>query len=274
MFPVLAAKGIIASQEAGLMVEATLLMLIVAVPVIGLLFFFAWRYRAGNKKAVYMPNWEHSKLDELIWWAIPIEVILVLGALIWSSTHLLDPYRPIDSTVAPITVQVVSLDWKWLFIYPAQGIATVNYLAIPEQTPVAFQLTSDAPMNAFWIPQLGGQEMAMPGMTTQLHLMANGVGTYIGMSSNFSGEGFAGMQFPVYSMTQTDFDAWAAHTKASTSTLTFASYKTLSEPSSYVAPAFYALGDSGLYTKILMQFMNTGGSTSTDSMDSMQMDMQ
>ena len=254
MFPVLAAKGVIASQEAGLMVEATLLMLIVAVPVLGLLFFFAWRYRAGGK-ARYEPEWEHSKMDELIWWAIPLEVILVIGALIWGSSRTLDPYRPIDSSVQPLTVQVVALNWKWLFIYPAQGIATVNYLAVPEKTPVAFLLTADAPMNAFWIPQLGGQEMAMPGMVTQLHLMASGTGTYLGLSSNFSGEGFAGMQFPVRSMTQADFSAWVAQTKTSTSTLSFAAYQTLAKPGKNMPAMFYAVGDTNLYTEIVGQYM-------------------
>ena len=247
--------GIIAQQEGTLMLEATALMLIVIVPVLFLLFFFAWRYRATNTKAAYMPDWQHSKMDELIWWAIPIEIILVLAALAWSSAHSLDPYRALNSSAPPVVVQVVSLNWKWLFIYPAQGVATVNYLAIPENTPINFQLTSDAPMNAFWIPALGGQEMAMPGMVTQLHLMSSKIGTYRGLSSNFSGDGFAGMQFPVVSMTQADFNQWVAQAKQSTSTLDWALYQKLSAPSENNPPTAYALGDPNLYTKIVAQFM-------------------
>lgn len=254
-FGVFEPAGTVAAQERDLIIQAILLMLVIVVPVFILAFSIAWHYRAGNTKAVYAPDWEHSKLDEFIWWVVPLEIILVLGALTWSSAHALDPYQPLKSANAPITVEVVSLNWKWLFIYPAQGIATVNYLAIPEQTPVAFELTSDAPMNAFWIPQLGGQEMTMPGMVTQLHLMAGGTGTYEGLSSNFSGTGFAGMQFPVTSMTQGQFNQWVAETKQSTSTLTWNSYKALAEPSENNPAAFYALGDPALYTKIVMQFM-------------------
>jgi cytochrome o ubiquinol oxidase subunit 2 len=170
-------KGTVALAERGLMLHAVEFMLIVAVPVLTLLFFFAWRYRAGsghgNAQPAYTPNWEQARMDELIWWAIPFEIVLVLGALTWTSTHELDPRRPLDSNQPPLIVQVVALDWKWLFIYPEEQIATVNYLAIPVGRPVRFEITADAPMNSFWIPRLGGQIYAMSGMLTSLNLVAN-----------------------------------------------------------------------------------------------------
>jgi len=259
------AAGIIARQESTLIIEALLLMLVVGIPVIALAGYFAWRYRAGNKDARYEPEWEHSAMDELVWWAVPFEIVLILGALAWLSAHTLDPYRPLASSAPPLTVEVVSLNWKWLFIYPAQGVATVNYLAIPAAVPVSFRLTSDAPMNALWIPALGGQEMTMPGMVTQLHLMADGPGEYTGLSSNFSGEGFAGMQFPVYSMTQEEFAQWVAQTKAATSSLDWNSYEALAQPSDNNPAAFYRLSDPNLYTEIVNQFMaSTSGGMMMD----------
>lgn len=263
-FVLLFPHGTVALAERNLMLQAFLFMLIVAVPVFGLIFFFAWHYRAGNTKAKYTPDWAHSNLEELIWWAIPLEIVLVLGALTWGSTHELDPYKPLSGG-EPLTVEVVSLNWKWLFIYPAQKIATVNYLAVPAGVPVRFLLTSDAPMNAFWIPALGGQEMTMPGMQTQLNLKAPSEGTFVGMSSNFSGEGFSGMQFAVRAMSADDFAAWAADA-ASSQPLTFASYQALAKPSSNVASTTYALGDETLYTKIMSQYMDMAPSPAMEGM--------
>lgn len=256
-------QGIIAQHERALMIEAALLMLIVVVPVFLLTFGFAWYYRASNTRAEYRPNWEHNPLQELIWWAVPMVIVAALAVIAWRSAHTLDPFRPIDSSVPPLTIEVVSLDWKWLFIYPAQGIASVNYLAIPEKTPIAFKLTSDAPMNAFWIPQLGGQEMTMPGMITQLHLMADATGTYQGFSSNISGTGFASMHFPVHSVTASDFTAWTAHERVASSTLSFAAFQALAQPSTLKAPLFYRVTDPRLYTKIVMQFMQPAASSTT-----------
>ncbi|HUY62663.1 MAG TPA: ubiquinol oxidase subunit II [Candidatus Paceibacterota bacterium] len=254
-------QGIIALQERSLMLDVVVLMLLVVVPVFALAAVFAWRYRATNTEAAYTPDWEHNRVEEFVWWGVPFLIIAVLAVITWTSTHALDPYRPLDSAVPPLTVEVISLDWKWLFIYPAQHVATVNYLAIPEQTPIAFKLTSDAPMNAFWIPQLGGQEMAMPGMVTELNLMADGAGTYTGFSSNISGAGFAGMHFAVQSMTQDDFDRWVATAQAATSTLTLASYHALAAPSSDVPPASYGLGDSNLFDEVVMSFMTPATTT-------------
>jgi len=154
-------QGVIAEKEFSLMTTAAWLMLLVAVPVFLLTFGFAWYYRAENTKARYLPNWDHNPLEESVWWIVPTVIIIVLAVITWRSTHALDPFRPLSATQKPLTVDVVSLNWKWLFIYPAQGIATVNYLEIPTKPPISFKLTAAALMNAFWIPQLGGQEMTM-----------------------------------------------------------------------------------------------------------------
>ena len=252
-FALLDPAGAIGAAELKLMVQAMLFMLIVAVPVFILLFFFAWYYRAGNTKAKYMPDWEHAKVDELIWWAIPFEIVLILGALTWTSTHELDPPRPLVGD-PPLVVQVVALEWKWLFIYPEQGVATVNYLAMPVGRPVQFQITADAPMNAFWIPKLGGMLYAMTGMTNTLHLVADEAGEYQGLSSNYSGEGFAHMKFVAEAMPPQEFDQWVLSTKTSSRFLTWHEYEHLAEPS-VGEPAYYSEVENNLYNTIVMQFM-------------------
>lgn len=258
MFSVLAPAGAIGASEATLLINATLLMLIVVVPVFALLFFFAWRYRAGNKKAAYVPDWEHSKMDELVWWAVPLEIVLVLGALTWTSTHQLDPRAPIDppqGATQTLTIQVVALPWKWLFIYPAQGVASVNFVQMPVDTPVRFEVTADAPMNSFWIPKLGGQIYAMTGMTNVLNLIANEPGDFPGLSANYSGEGFSHMTFTARAGTQADFDAWVASAQqASSTTLTLETYQPLRMPTIDNPVAYYALGDPQLFRAILAQF--------------------
>jgi len=253
LFAVLDPKGVISLAERGLMVQATLFMLIVAVPVFFLIFFFAWHYRAGNKTAKYTPDWEHSKLEELIWWAIPFEIVLVLGALTWSSTHALDPHKPLAGG-DPLVVQVVALEWKWLFIYPEEDIATVNYLRMPVDRPVRFEITADAPMNSFWIPQLGGQIYAMTGMSTKLNLMATEEGTFVGRSANYSGEGFAKMYFTAEATTEEDFDAWVASTKLYHRVLQTSTYELLAEPSTESTPLYYGDVEEGLYDAIVKKF--------------------
>src|SRR5476649_775967 len=175
---VLSPKGQIADKERHLIILATLLMLIVVVPVYVMMFVIAWKYREGNTKARYTPDWDHSNGLEFLWWAIPMAIIAVLSVITFKSSHELDPFKALSSTKPPITIQVVALQWKWLFIYPNQNIASVNYFRMPANTPVDFEITADSPMNSFWIPQLGGQIYAMPGMSTELHLMADGVGKY------------------------------------------------------------------------------------------------
>ena len=187
---VLVPKGTIAKKELDLLVTATLLMLIVVIPVFVLTFTIAWKYRASNTKAKYTPDWDHNRAIETVWWAIPFVLILILSVITWQSSHELDPFKPLASSKQPITIQVVALQWKWLFIYPEQHIATVNYVQFPVDTPVNFVITSDAPMNSFWIPQLGGQIYAMAGMSTQLHLMATDPGSYNGSSVTPQRTGF------------------------------------------------------------------------------------
>lgn len=254
-FAVLNTKGTIAEQQRGLLVTATLLMLIVVVPVFAMTIGFALRYREGNKKATYKPDWHGSKFAEFTWWLIPFIIIAILSAIIWRSSHALDPFKPIESDKKAVTIQVVALEWKWLFIYPEQDIATVNYVQFPEDTPVNFAISADAPMNSFWIPQLGGQVYAMSGMTTKLHLMADDPGRYDGVSANLSGEGFADMKFVAESKSQTDFDDWVEGAQNSSESLTYTSYEMLATPSKANAQAIYRLEDHNLYDKIIMKYM-------------------
>jgi cytochrome o ubiquinol oxidase subunit 2 len=182
-------------------------------------------------------------------------IIVILGVVTWQSSHELDPYKDLDSSVAPVNVQVVALQWKWLFIYPDQQIATVNELIIPEKTPINFTITSDAPMNSFWIPSLGSQVYAMSGMSTELRLMADKTGEYRGSSANISGTGFADMNFMAKSRTKADFDAWVQQTKHLDTGLDEATYKTLAEPDVKERPLYYSLKDVDLYDKIIMKYM-------------------
>lgn len=253
--PVLNPQGIIADKQKDLLVISTLLMLIVIVPVYVLVISFAWRYRASNKKAKYSPNFDHNIVAETIWWGIPIIIITILGGIIWTSSHELDPFRSLDSDTKPVTIQVIALQWKWLFIYPNEKIATVNYIRFPQNTPVNFKITSDAPMNSFWIPSLGGQVYAMSGMETKLHLMANDIGTYRGSSANLSGDGFAGMTFKAHSTSRGDFDSWVTDTKKSKQLLDKTTYDKLAEPSKNNKEAFYKLKDTDLYDTVMMKYM-------------------
>jgi cytochrome o ubiquinol oxidase subunit 2 len=229
--PLLNPSGAIGIAERNLMIHTILLMLIVAVPVYVLIISIAWKYRAGSKKATYTPNWENSTMEEFIWWIIPFEIVLVLGAFTWTGTHALAPEKAIQSTQKPEVVQVVALPWKWLFIYPEEGIATVNELVLPAGRPITFEITADAPMNSFWIPALGGQMYAMTGMVTRLNLISANPGEFTGRSANYSGEGFASMQFPVHVVASNEWQAWVNQTYTSSNTLTPDSYAALAKPS-------------------------------------------
>lgn len=247
--------GIIAAKERNLMVTTTLLMLLIVIPVFILTFTIAWRYRASNTKAKYTPDWDHHRAMETVWWAFPCAIIVVLAIITWNSTHQLDPFRPIDSTIEPINVQVVALQWKWLFIYPDQQIATVNFVQFPEATPVNFNITADAPMNSFWIPRLGGQIYAMAGMKRKLHLMADSTGDFRGSSANLSGKGFSSMSFMARSSTQQEFDSWVSSVKKSGKMLNDVKYKELSKPSENNKVVSFQLQDKNLYDKIIMKYM-------------------
>ncbi|MEZ1316000.1 ubiquinol oxidase subunit II [Pseudomonas fluorescens] len=223
--------GQVGLEQRNLIITATLLMLLVVIPVIVMTFLFAWKYRASNTNATYTPKWNHSTKIEIAVWTVPILIIIALGYITYKSTHELDPYRPLDSDVKPVTIEVVALDWKWLFIYPEQGIATVNKIVFPANTPINFKVTSDAVMNSFFIPGLGGQIYAMAGMQTKLHLIANRNAEMEGISANYSGAGFTGMKFKAISTTQEEFDAWVSEVKKAPKQLEQAEYAALSKPS-------------------------------------------
>ena len=248
--------GQVAADEKHLIIVSTLLMLIVVIPVIFLTLYFAWKYRASNTSATYMPNWSYSHRIEAVVWVVPIAIILVLGVLTWKTTHELDPYKPLESSVKPIEVQVVALDWKWLFIYPEQHIATVNEIHFPAGTPVNFKITSDTVMNVFFIPQLGSQIYAMAGMQTQVHLIADQPGVYDGLSTNFSGAGFPDMKFTATATSQADFDAWVAKVKASGNKLGLDNYGDLAKPSSKAPVKYFSTVEPVLFAAVLDKYMD------------------
>lgn len=213
---VLHPKGSIAAREISIMMVSAAFMLIVVIPVIFMTIYISWRYRESNVNSVYAPEWAHSTPLEIIWWSIPCCIIVVLGIITWNSSHELDPFRPISpADEPPLTIQAIALQWKWLFIYPNQNIATINYLQLPVGVPVRFDVTSEGPMNSLLIPQLAGQIYAMAGMQSKLHLIANETGDYQGFSANFSGEGFSGMKFNVHVGTQSEFEKWVNSVKQS-----------------------------------------------------------
>jgi cytochrome o ubiquinol oxidase subunit 2 len=255
---VLSPKGLIALKQRDLLVTATLLMLIVVIPVFIFTYVFAWRYRASNKKAKYTPDWGHSHLYESIWWAIPCAIVVALSIITWKSSHELDPYKPLDSDIKPIRIQVVALQWKWLFIYPEYNIATINFIQFPEKTPINFEITSDAPMNSFWIPELAGQIYAMPGMKTKLHLIADVQGDFTGSSANLSGLGFSGMTFIAKASSEDDFYKWLQSIKETPQflgQLGLDEYLKLVEPSMDNKATYYSLKKEDLFDWIVMKYM-------------------
>ncbi|MCA9350809.1 ubiquinol oxidase subunit II [Candidatus Nomurabacteria bacterium] len=254
-FDVLSPAGEIASRQKDLIVFTTALSLIVIVPVFWLLAVFAYKYRASNKKAKYQPELDGNPKLEFIWWAIPIVIIGVLSVVAFKTSHSLDPYKPLSSDKKPLTVQVVALDWKWLFIYPEQKVASLNELNIPANTPINFQITADAPMNSFWIPKLGGQIYAMAGMQTKLHLEAAKEGEYYGSSANLSGKGFAGMNFKTIATSEDNFQAWVLKSQRLGLPLDTQTYQQLAEPSENNPVTIYSLKQPSLYNDIIMSYM-------------------
>ncbi|MBN3812256.1 ubiquinol oxidase subunit II [Paraburkholderia sp. Ac-20347] len=249
-------KGSVGVAEKELIATATWAMLLVVVPVILLTLYFAWRYRASNRDATYAPKWAHSTAIEVVVWTIPAIIILFLAILTWKTTHELDPYKPLESNAKPINVEVVALDWKWLFIYPDLGIASVNQLAVPVGTPVNFRITSDSVMNSFFIPQLGTQVYAMAGMQTRLHLIADHAGDYAGISSNYSGRGFSDMKFRTIATSQQDFDAWVQKVKASRADLTMDQYASVAQPQEKAPVAYFSTVDPKLFNNIIAKYNN------------------
>ena len=250
-------KGLIAADEKNIMLTALFLMLTVVIPVIVLTLFFAWRYRATNTKSAYRPEWSHSTLIEVVCWSIPGFIIAILAGITWVSSHELDPYRPLAiNNKKPIVIQAIALDWKWLFIYPEEQIATVNFVQFPIDTPVKFLITSEGVMNSFLIPQLAGQIYAMAGMQATLYLAANTTGDYAGISANFSGSGFSDMKFVARASSTDDFNKWVASVKHSTTPLlSIENYKLLAKPSSSHPVTYYSAVDEKIFEKIVMQNM-------------------
>jgi cytochrome o ubiquinol oxidase subunit II len=227
---VLDPRGPVGAAESVILYDATAIMLAVVVPVIILTLAFAWWFRAGNQRATYRPDWEYSGTIELIVWAIPALVILFLGGIAWIGSHELDPPKPLASDTSPIEVEVVSLDWRWLFIYPGERIATVNRIVVPAGVPVHFRLTSTSVMNSFFIPQLGSQIYTMAGMTTQLNLQADQAGTYPGISAQFSGPGFSDMRFTLVAQSREEFASWVGDVRARGGVLDSAGFAELARP--------------------------------------------
>lgn len=262
--PMLDPKGIIALKERNLLAFTTILGFIVIIPVFIMTIVIAWRYREGNTKAAYTPDVATNRLAETIWWGIPILLILILSVVTWISTFDLDPNKAVASKNPPITIKVVAMNWKWLFIYPDQdGIASVNLAEFPVDTPITFDITSDAPMNSFWLPQLGGQIYAMAGMTTHLNINATEKGDYAGSSANISGEGFSDMKFTARAVSKAEFDAWVTQTKKSPDTLSAQAYAELAKPSKNNPQTLYASSAKGLYDTIVMKYMMPDSHTET-----------
>lgn len=264
---VLTPAGDVAAQQRDLLVISTGLMLLIIIPVIALTLLFAWRYRHSNTAARHEPDWDHSTQLELIIWAAPLLIIICLGAITWVGTHLLDPYRqierlasgkPVAAGVEPLRVEVVALDWKWLFFYPQYGIATVNELAAPLDRPINFRITSSSVMNSFYIPALAGQVYAMPGMETKLSAVINTPGDYAGFSANYSGAGFSGMHFRFYGQGADDFGRWVAKVREKGGRLHRDGYLNLERPTEREPVRYYSWVAPGLYHAALNMCVRTG----------------
>lgn len=258
---ILAPAGEIADKQAQLFYLTVLLSLIVVVPVFILTFWFAYKYREGNKKAKYDPELAGNKWLEFVWWGIPLALITFLAFVTVSTSHSLDPFKSLNSDKEPLNIQVVALQWRWLFIYPDQKIATVNYFYIPTDKPVKFSITSDAPMNSFWIPQLGGQIYAMSGMATELNLSASKPGIYDGSSANISGKGFADMTFKVQAGSEAEFNSWVKSIKSTSSTLDQATYNQLSKPNQNTQVIYFGNAEDNIFDNAIMKYMMPMGNS-------------
>jgi len=259
---VLDPQGPVSAAEKLILFNATGIMLVVVVPVIVLTLVFAWWYRASNKRAKFRPDLVHSGSIELVTWSIPAMVVILLAGVAWIGAHDLDPPAKLNSDIKPMRVEVVSLDWKWLFVYPDLHVASLNQLVVPVGTPIEFALTSATVMNAFFIPQLGTQIYTMPGMTTHLNLMADRAGNYPGFSSHFSGDGFSDMQFMVQALPAAEFDGWLGNVRGGSLTLDADAYDALAKPSKKVASQSYADVDPMLFEHILRLAAPVAASTS------------
>ncbi|WP_343716075.1 ubiquinol oxidase subunit II [Inquilinus sp.] len=250
--------GPVGEGDAKILIDATVIMLAIVIPTILLAFWMAWRYRASNPRAEYLPYWSYSGRIEAVVWSIPILTIMFIGGLIWTGSTKLDPFRPLPSEKPPLEVQVVSLDWKWLFIYPQQGIATINQLVVPAGTPVRFSITSASVFNVFFVPRLGSMIYAMPGMVSQLHLQADQPARLWGISAHFSGDGFSDMQFEVRSLPEADFTAWAAGVRGAGPVLDQSAYASLTHQTQRVPPSTFGAVDPHLFHAVASQAIPPG----------------
>jgi cytochrome o ubiquinol oxidase subunit 2 len=261
-------QGPIASAERLLLINSTAIMLVVVVPVVVATLAFAWWYRSSNTRASRGTDESYEERIEFVVWSIPALTVILLGGVIWISSHQLDPRAPISAKSDPLRVDVVALDWKWLFIYPDQGVAAVNQLVIPAGTPIAFRLTSATVMNSFFVPQLGSQIYTMGGMTTHLNLLADNPGEFPGISANYSGDGFSGMQFVVKSVPAGDFKTWLDQVRGAGSALDDAAYAELAKPSQNVPPTTYRSVDPKMFERIVDWTVTGPGHGSVDKASS------
>jgi cytochrome o ubiquinol oxidase subunit 2 len=250
---VLDPAGPVGADDAKILIDALLIMLGIVIPTILLAFWMAWRYRASNTKAEYLPYWSYSGRIEAVVWSIPILTITFIGGLVWIGAYKLDPFRPLPAKTPPLEVQVVSLDWKWLFIYPQQNVASVNQLVVPAGTPVHFSITSGSVFNAFFVHRLGSMIYAMPGMVSQLWLQADRPDQLLGQSAQFSGDGFSDMQFTVKSVPEADFGAWVQGVRSEGPMLDQARYAQLARQSQKDPPATFRAVDPQLFQMIATQ---------------------
>jgi cytochrome o ubiquinol oxidase subunit 2 len=248
-------QGQVALKERNLLFIIQAIMLLVIIPVYVLTFIFSWKYSSKHPKGTYDPDLVDNAAAEYIWWGLPLVMTLLVAILTFYYTYEMDPFKPIVSDKKPIKIQVVALQWKWLFLYPDEKIAAVNFVQFPKNTPVHFELTADAPMNSFWIPSLGSQIYAMPKMKTELHLIADSEGDFRGSSANISGVGFSGMTFTTRSSSEEEYHSWRDSAKQSAKSLNFEEYKKLALPSQYNPVEIYRLDDDALFNQILMQYM-------------------
>jgi len=250
---VLNPKGQIGHDEKTLLITATVLMLLIVIPVIVMTLVFAWKYRASNTKARYEPDWAHSTAIEVVMWSIPCMIILVLAVLTWRSSHALDPYKPLDSDKKPVQIEAISLDWKWLFVYPEEKVAAVNELTFPVDTPLNFRISSDTVMNVFFVPRLGSMIYAMAGMETKLHLIADETGAFEGMSANYSGHGFNKMHFTAHSVTEPEYRQWLDKLRGDGKALDLVAFDALGAEKNleWYPVTYFGSVEDGLFRKVI-----------------------
>jgi cytochrome o ubiquinol oxidase subunit II len=246
-------QGPIGAADTAILIDSVAIMLAIVLPTIAAIFAFAFWFRASNTKARYLPNWEYSGRIELVVWSVPTLTIILLGGVAWIGAHQLDPAKAVEGSAKPLTIQAVSLDWKWLFIYPDQQVATINTLTVPAGVPLRFELTSSSVMNVFFIPQFGSMIYTMNGMATQLNLRADRPGTFQGLSAHFSGDGFSDMHFDVHVVPSEQFSKWAQDASHADKSLDERNYSEIAKPSMKDPPATYRLADPQLFSSIVSQ---------------------